>query len=495
MTLSSGAAPTGDPSGPPPVDAPPQPRGAAEPQLSRRVRLGYATGSLVTGSFGTVPGLLMLPYLTDTLGVAAGLAGLLVLLPKAWDVVVNPIAGRLSDRTTGRFGARRPYLLFGGLSMSVLFASIFAGVFTGGAGAAWVCVAFVAAATAFAFFQVPYVAMPADMTEAAGLQDANGERTRMMTWRVAALALTILVSGAVAPIVVDLFGGSEGTFAGSIRGHRAMGIFVAILIVIGTVAVFILTRDAPRGTVVEAEKTLRAQLRVAARNRPFRVLVACFVVQAAGVAAMLAGVQYFADHVLHQHNAVTLLFVCVVGPAILVMPLWNRIGARIGKLKGYVFGSLLVTAGTLALVASPLLPTWAVYVLIGFIGCGYAGQQLFGLAMLPDCIAFDTIRTGKRQAGVFTGLWTAGETFGLALGPYIFGQTIQLFGYVPSSTGDAAPQSTTAELGVLLGFTVVPGIIVGLALLFLRAYDLGPLPGPNTPRITLALATDPSPGV
>ncbi len=171
------------------------------------------------------------------------------------------------------------------------------------------------------------------------------------------------------------------------------------------------------------------------------MLVACFVAQAAGVAAMLAGVQYFADHVLHQHNAVTLLFVCVVGPAILVMPLWNRVGARIGKLKGYVFASLMITAGTIGLVASPLLPIWVVYAVIGFIGCGYAGQQLFGLAMLPDCIAYDTIRTGKRQAGVFTGVWTAGETFGLALGPYIFGQTIQFFGYVPSSTGDAAPQS------------------------------------------------------
>ena len=51
---------------------------------------------------------------------------------------------------------------------------------------------------------------------------------------------------------------------------------------------------------------------------------------------------------------------------------------------------------------------------------------------------------------------------------------MQLFGYVPSTTGDAAPQSSTAELGVLLGFTVVPGIVVGLALLFLRAYDLRP---------------------
>ncbi|HEX6872687.1 MAG TPA: MFS transporter, partial [Micromonosporaceae bacterium] len=53
-------------------------------RLPARIRIGYATGSLVTGAFGTVPGLLLLPYLTDTLGVAAGLAGLLVLLPKAW---------------------------------------------------------------------------------------------------------------------------------------------------------------------------------------------------------------------------------------------------------------------------------------------------------------------------------------------------------------------------------------------------------------------------
>src|SRR5262244_1211818 len=111
-----------------PADAPGASAGSGDAgHIPRRVRFGYATGSLVTGSFGTVPGLLLLPYLTDTLGVAAGLAGLLVLLPKAWDVVVNPVAGRLSDRTTSRWGARRPYLLFGGLSLAVLFASIFAG--------------------------------------------------------------------------------------------------------------------------------------------------------------------------------------------------------------------------------------------------------------------------------------------------------------------------------------------------------------------------------
>jgi Na+/melibiose symporter-like transporter len=440
---------------------------AAPLRLSKRLRIGYATGSLVTGAFGTVPGLLLPPYLTNTLGVSAVVASMVVLLPKAWDVLVNPLAGRLSDRTNTRWGARRPYLLVAGLSLAILFVAIFAGVATGDTGALWVGFAFLAAATAFAFFQVPYVAMPADMTERAGVDDPYGERTRMMTWRVAFLALTILVSGAVAPIVRDQFGGG-------IPGHRAMAVFIAIMIVIGSISVVYLTKGAATGTIVASEPTLRAQLKVASQNKPFRVLVLCFVAQAAGVGAMLAGVQYFADHVLHNHGATTLLFVCVVGPAILVMPLWNRVGARVGKLRGYVAASLLITVGTLALVTAPLLPVAAVYGIVAVIGVGYAGQQLFGLAMLPDCIAYDTARTGKRQAGVFTGLWTAGETLGLAVGPYIFLQILGLFGYVSSTTGQAAPQTHTAELGVLLGFTVVPGLVVGLALLFLRAYDLAP---------------------
>jgi Na+/melibiose symporter-like transporter len=427
--------------------------------LSLQVRVGYATGSLATGAFGTVPGLLLLPYLTDTLGIAAGLAGTLVLLPKAWDVVVNPIAGRISDRTRTRWGARRPYLLGGGLSLAVLFALIFAGVFEGNAGAAWVTVVFMLTATAFAFFQVPYVAMPAEMTE------SYDERTRMMTWRVAFLATAILISGAVAPIVRNAAGGG-------IPGYRAMGIFVAVLIVLGALGAFFGTRKAPLGRVQESEPTLRAQLAVAARNKPFRVLVACFVVQAAGVATMLAGVSYFAVNVLHDDNATTYLFVCVVAPALLVMPLWRRYGQRVGKLRGYVVASLMITVTTIALVLSTVLPAAAVYGLVALLGVGYAGQQLFSLAMLPDCIAYDAIRTGKRQAGVFTGLWTAGETFGLALGPQIFGWILGGFGYVSSTTGKPVPQSSTAELGVLLGFTVVPGVIVGLALLFMRAYDL-----------------------
>ncbi|WP_229400452.1 MFS transporter [Micromonospora okii] len=437
--------------------------GSGKGRLPRRVHAGYALGSLVTGAFGTVPGLLLLPYLTDTLGVAAGVAALLVLVPKAWDVLVNPVAGRISDRTRSRWGARRPYLLLGGLALAALFAAIFAAPFgSGPAAGGYVAVAFLATATAFAFFQVPYVAMPAELT------DDYAERTRLMSWRVAVLAVAILVSGAVAPAVVTA--GGDG-----VAGHRWMGLFVAALIVVGTVGAFLGTRGAPTGTVGESEPTLRAQLAVAARNRPFRALLACFVIQSAGVATILAGVSYFAAQVLRDpETGPTVLFACFVGPALLVMPLWTRVGARVGKRAALVAASALLAAGALALVAAPALPSVAVYLVVAVIGVGYAGQQVFALAMLPDCIAYDTARTGRRQAGVFTGLWTAGETFGLALGPGIYGLVLALSGYVSSDTGAAAAQSDTARLGVLLGFTVVPALLVAPPLLLLRRYDLTP---------------------
>ncbi|MER5337659.1 MFS transporter [Micromonospora sp. NPDC002717] len=444
----------------PPAAGPPASGGAG---LPRRVHAGYALGSLATGAFGTVPGLLLLPYLTDTLGVAAGAAALLVLLPKAWDVLVNPVAGRVSDRTRSRWGARRPYLLGAGVALGVFFAAIFAAPFGAGpAAGAYVAVAFLATATAFAFFQVPYVAMPAELT------GDYAERTRLMSWRIAVLALAILVSGAVAPLVRDAGGGG-------VAGHRWMGLFVAGLIVAGALGAFLGTRSAPEGTVGASEPTLRAQLAVAGRNRPFRALLVCFVVQSAGVATILAGVNYFADQILRDpEGGPTVLFACFVGPALLVMPVWTRVGARVGKPTALVAASLIFAAGALALVAAPVLPGAAVYLLVALVGVGYAGQQVFALAMLPDCIAYDTARTGRRQAGVFTGLWTAGETLGLALGPGIFGLVLQLSGYVSSDTGTAAAQSDGARLGILLGFTVLPALLVALAVLLLRPYDLTP---------------------
>jgi Na+/melibiose symporter-like transporter len=320
-----------------------------------------------------------------------------------------------------------------------------------------VVVAFLACATAYAFFQVPYVAMPAEMTR------DYGERTRLMTWRVAVLALAILVSGASAPAVRDAVGPDQG--------YRVMGLCVAAFILVGVLGAWRGTAAAPVGRVRASAGSLSAQLRTVAAAKDFRLLLGTFVLQALATGAMLAGVDYVARHVLGRASASTVLFVCFVGPALLVTPVWQRVGAARGKRWGYAAASLLLGAGALALVAARGLPGFAVYLAVAMVGVGYAGAQVFPLAMLPDVAAVDAARTGQNRIGVFTGVWTAGETLGLALGPGLYGLVLALGGYV-SSTDSSAAQPESAVTAITLGFSLVPAVLVAGSLLLLARYRL-----------------------
>ncbi len=423
------------------------------------VRAGYGMGSVATGAFGTVPGLLLLPYLTDTLGIGAAVAGLIVFAPKAWDVVLNPIAGRISDRSTDPRGPRRPFLLRAGIGLALLFALIFAGPDLGSQvlEAGWVLVTFLACATAYAFFQVPFVAMPAEMT------DSYEERTRLMTWRVALLALTILLTGASAPAIRDAIGGRDG--------YRVMGIVVGLIILVGVIGSYRGTRGAPTGTVHAGSGSLGEQLRFVARARDFRMLLTTFVVQALAVGLMLAGVDYVARVVLESKGASTLLFVCFVGPALVFTPVWERVGGRVGKKQGYVAASLVFLAGAVLLGLAQVVPIGFVYAAVTLVGVGYAGAQVFPMAMLPDAAAVDAHRTGENRAGVYTGVWTAGETLGLALGPGIFALVLALGGYRSSTTG-TIDQPDSAVAAITMGFSLIPAAFVLLSLWWLRRYTL-----------------------
>lgn len=428
--------------------------------LSARVRGGYALGGVATGSFGTVPGLMLLPYLTERLGVSAATAGFVVFAPKAWDVVLNPVAGRISDRSRHPAGPRRPFLLRGGLALAAAFALIFAGPAAPEVvAAAWVLVTFLIAATAYAFFQVPYVAMPAEMT------DDPVVRTRLMTWRVAVLALAIMVSGGLAPLIRNAVGPE--------RGYAVMGVGVAVLISVGAVGAWWGTRSAPVGRPSGLAATLPQQLRLVAADADFRALLATFVVQALATGAMLAGVDYVARHVLGDPGAGSVLFVCFVAPALVCTPLWERVAGRVGKRGGYAAASVLLAVGAFALVGAREVPEWAVAVAVAVVGVGYAGAQMLPLAMLPDVAAADAARSGDNRIGLYTGVWTAGETLGLALGPFGYGLVLAAGGYV-SSTDAHATQPESALSAIVLGFSVLPGALVLASLVALFRYRLSP---------------------
>jgi Na+/melibiose symporter-like transporter len=196
------------------------------------------------------------------------------------------------------------------------------------------------------------------------------------------------------------------------------------------------------------------------------------VVQALATGCMLAGVDYLATDVLDREGASTILFVCFVGPALLLTPAWSVVGARIGKKQGYLVASLILAAGALLAVLARSASFGLVVAAVALVGVGYAGAQVFPLAMLPDAAAVDARRTGSSRVGVYTGVWTAGETLGLALGPGLFALVLALGGYRSSTDGDVA-QPDSALTAITLGFSVLPALLVVASLAWLTRYSLG----------------------
>lgn len=426
--------------------------------LTTGTRAGYSLGGIATGTYGTVPGLLLMPFLTDQIGIHAAVAGFIVFAPKAWDFVLNPIAGRISDRSKHPSDRRRPFLIRAGLAMAVGFLVMFLGPLAPPAPAAlWVLVLFLLCATAYAFFQVPFLAMSAEIT------DDYTERTRLMTWRVVVITLGIVVSGATAPLLVDSVGGAAG--------YRVMAAVMAVLIALGTFGVWWGTRNTVLTRHEEATGTLREQLVLALSNRHARTLLSAYVLQAIAMGMVLAGIAYMARYVAGDPTMATYAFAAFVAPAMVVTPLWGRLGRRVGKKAGFAASTLVLITGLVALLTShsgdpaPLLAAAAL------VGVGYAGGQLFPLAMLPDIAAQDAADSGQNRIGVLAGVWSGFELLGYALGPAFYGLVLAVGGYV-SATGVHQEQSASAVWAIVIGVSAVPAVLAALSLIPLSRYRL-----------------------
>ena len=428
--------------------------------LPPRVIAGYAAGSVGTGGFAVLPGLVLAYYLTDTLGVGALLASIVVVAPKIVDVFVNPVVGGWSDRAMARSGSRTGLMWIGIACLAPTFVLMFATPTELGpnVAAVWVLVFFTASALGYACFQVPYIALPADLT------DGYHERTRLVSVRIAVLALTILVVGAGAPALRDAVGGTTG--------YLAMALAVAALIALGMAVSTAVAGRAAAGTAGTgpAEPHLGDAFTALRENHRYRILLIVFVLQALASAVMLAGAQYLATHVLDDSAALTILFAALVAPALLVMPLWVRVGRRYGKRAGLLAASVLFLLAGLGLAGAIASPGPWIFALVAVAGVGYAGMQTFPLAMLPDIIDDQSARRGRDQGGALSGLWTAGETLGLALGPGAYLLVLAATGFASSTGDETVTQTDTALAGIAAGFSLLPAALVAASVALLLSY-------------------------
>jgi glycoside/pentoside/hexuronide:cation symporter, GPH family len=450
-----------------PVDArPAAARQKGSGGLTTGTLVRYAAGSIGTGGFATLPGLVLLFFLTDTLGVSPFWAGTLVTVAKIWDVVIDPVIGARSDHSLAVTGSRRRFMLLGAVLLPVFFALTFAvpaplGPIPSGI---WVLIAFMLAATAFSLFQVPYIALPAEL-----VKDYDA-RTRLLSGRVVVLTFAILLFGAGGPALRE-------AFADERLGYLVLAIVAGLLLGAGMlVAVF----SAPKGQAVGTEARLKTRGSIIEnfrigfdalrRSQPYRALLATFVLQAVATGMMLAGALYVSTWVLG--TGVTFLFLSLIAPALICAPIWAAIARRIGKERAFTIATVIFGLAALSLVLLIPFPGEWLYGPVAIAGAAYAGMQALPMAMLPDVISHDARTHGPGFAGTFGGVWTAGETVGMALGAAVLSLVLAVSGYVQSVAEQQVTQTAGAITGIILSFSVVPAAFMAVSLITLARYRL-----------------------
>ncbi|WBB68763.1 MFS transporter [Micromonospora sp. WMMD812] len=426
--------------------------------LPRRPLVGFAAGSLGMGVWVTVPGLLLLYFLTDMLAVAPWLAGLALLAPKIADVLLHPWIGHRCDVEQARRGNRQRLLLLG-CALPIAFATLFAvpGGLTGAPAAAWVAVVFVAGNLLFAAYQVPYLATPAD------LRIGYHERTRLMAFRMVVLTLGILLSGLLAPLIA---GGDAATRG----GYQRMGLLLAagmlVAMLVGVVGIARLRRvaAAPAPTHGAGWRALGAAL----RDRQFRWLVAAYLAMSTTTHLVLAAVPYYAEYELGRAGLTTVLVGAFVAPALLVTPGWLVVAGRIGKQRALLIAQGAFALGSLVLALGRPAGLPLLVAAVAVLGVAFAGMQLLPFSMVPDVIR----AAGAVGAGTYTGVWTATEATGAALGPYLYAVCLAGGGFVASAAGETVVQPDSALAAVRYGFGLLPAVLMLAALLLQRRYTL-----------------------
>lgn len=449
-----------------------QPAHAAPARLPVAICVGYGAGQIGGQILRDTPALILPIYMTTVLGLEPALAGLVIMIAKTWVVLADPIAGVLSDRSRTRWGRRRPFILAGGLIAACSFLLLF---FAPGLQDQFVLFSYMTAIylvlnTGYSMFSVPYLTMASEISA-----DPD-ERTTLLSFRNACLAIGLIMGGALAPKIVAWV---TQTLGGTPRqGYQWMGLTMAGVIALSTLWVFFGTARARATVSTEATLPLGEQLRIAWANRPFVVLIAANIVQYVSAGIGYAGGFFFFAYALglglDVFNVIPVWIIIISVASIASMPLLVKAAARFGKMRVYKWSLVLYAFSIQAYFFADASSLWIVWLIAVAIGLFNGGFVLMSFSVLTDTVAYDRLRTGISREGALSAVYSAVDKIGNALGAALFLGFLSLVGFVESADGSLPAQTDAVLRSITLAYVVAPALLHLSSILILNRYRLDP---------------------
>ena len=430
--------------------------------LPMSLKIGWAAGSAGTVTLLYLINMLLLVFMTDQLGVEPAVAGSVIFFTRIYDMISDPIVGLLSDRTKSPWGRRRPWLAAGTVLSAISCILIFSApqVDSMGQIIGYVALSLVVYFTGYTMFNVPYLAMPAEMTS------HYKERTSLVSYRIFFVSIAGLLGTSLPPVLLDAFGGDRASYAG-------MSYVIAAIVFTLMGVTVLATARAPSTSQLDTEFPIKEAFRTALRNRPFFLLISVKLLQLFGMASTTATVFYFIPKILDRgFMGITLFGIVMSVSTIASLPVWVKLAGAIAKQKVYALSVVIYIVFTLTwLLAGPQESDLIFYGRIIGLGVASGGFLLMGQSLLPDTIEYDFHLSGQRREGVFSSASSFVEKTSFTFAPLVVGILLSAMGY-HESTGEVVQQSESAVRAVYIAVSVIPSIAMAVSIPLLLTYDL-----------------------
>jgi glycoside/pentoside/hexuronide:cation symporter, GPH family len=425
---------------------------ATTARLSFTEKLAYGLGDTASNFYFQFFNLFLVNYYTDIFGLLPAAVGTMMFALRTFDAVIDPAVGILADRTNSRWGKFRPYLLWGaipyGIAGYVMFLNpdlsqhgklIYAYVTYG---MVWV---------AYAALNIPYSALMGVMSP------SSEERTSLSTYRfVCAFAGAFLIARLVIPLKKLLGGGNEA------EGIR----YTMLIFSVASVALFLFTFAKTRERVVQPagqKGSFRQDLRNMLGNGPWVVLFFSGLFTLINAAVRNGSMIYYFKYVAGDEARFTLYatsgFLAFIAGAASTK-LFLKLGDRRALMIALSIANAIMIIG-FYLVDPHSYTLLTVLNVVANYTIGPTPAIIW--SMYADTADYGEWKFGRRTTGLVFSALVFSQKVGLAMGTGAVGWVLAYCGFVAN-----VDQGATANLGIRLMFSVIPGVLalLGAAAIF-----------------------------
>lgn len=491
-------------------------------KLAVTEKLGYSLGDAAANFVFMSMILFQANFYTDAMGIAVTTASWILLIPRVWDAVFDPIMGIMAERTRTRWGQYRPWILFTALPWGVVMYLAYR------TPEGWSMTAIIAYAfitnlllmTLYSANNMPYAALGGVMT------GDSVERTSLNAYRFVAVNIAqLVVTGFTLPLV-DRFASQygEGETARATGWEMTMGLW-AIVCVVFFFITFATTRERIVRESARASSPFDGFLDLLSNNPWILMFIMTFVhfailsfrgrafydyyhnyadtesmfnwlsglgLTAPSLAAgepAPGGLLEFLNWVVHGEpgnlNAtkvadVTQSIIGVIEKLVFiaVILLSPILTARFGKKAVTVTGFALMTvvSGMWYFVEPQQIGWMVALTILGAIAYGPTSPIVW--AMYADVADYSEWRNNRSATSIVFATICFALKAGLGVGSFMVLQLLYMYGYESGTT-----QSPEALHGIRLLASVYPTVLFLICTLLLAAYGINK-------RLTLQIASD-----